>query len=96
VKKLYVIICILTILTINPDRLYAWDGYDYDTGNDIEIEILNSVLVGKDITIYDFDAESYHDVNVISVATTILEVFDYDTGEYRTFVMEPDLLKSIK
>ncbi|MGO9137877.1 MAG: DUF5334 family protein [Syntrophales bacterium] len=66
------------------------DGYDYDTGNYVEIENQDSVIQGNDIEIYDSSDKSYHDVYVISVnrnAAVIIEVFDYDAGKYRTFEM---------
>jgi hypothetical protein len=74
---------------LSPLHLYARDGYDYDTGNYIEIEY--SIVPGKDFEIYDYNDESYHEVHVISInrSSINLEVFDYDTGDYRTFEMEP-------
>jgi hypothetical protein len=95
-KRLFSIICILTTLILYQVNLYAWDGYDYDTSNYIEIE--HSVVAGKDIEIYDYDDESYHDVLVISINRNRidLEVFDYDTSNYRTFEMKPTKLSSTK
>lgn len=79
-------IAILTIVALFSGPLYAWDSYDYDTCNFIEID--HNVVIGKDAEIYDYNDDSYHDVQVASVNQTELEVFDYDTGEYRTFEME--------
>lgn len=45
-----------------PAHLWAWDGYDYDTGNHIEME--NPVKPGVDIEIHDYHDETWHYVNV--------------------------------
>lgn len=37
----------------------AWDGYDYDKGNFIEIEKGNLVRRGRTIEIYDYDDGQY-------------------------------------
>jgi hypothetical protein len=87
-KKIVLIISFLMILC--PAHLYAWDGYDYDTDDYIEFDHPFSVKPGNDVEIYDYSDESYHDVYVISInrdGTVIIEVFDYDTGDYRTFEM---------
>lgn len=87
-KKILLIITFLMILC--PALVYSWDGYDDDTDNYIEIENQESVKPGKDIEIYDYSDESYHEVYVISVnrnSAVIIEVFDYDSGDYRTFEM---------
>lgn len=94
IKKIVLIISLLVILC--PALVYSWDGYDYDTDDYIEIDHPFSVKPGNDVEIYDYSDESYHEVYVISVdrtATVIIEVFDYDTGDYRTFQIE-DILKA--
>jgi len=72
-----------------PTHPYAWDGYDYDTGHYIIME--DPAQPGEDVAIYDYNDETWHDVLSISISNdgTELEVFDYETGEYRTFEMEP-------
>ncbi len=81
----------LLVLSI-PTTSLAWDGYDYSTGNYVEIESGNLVRSGRDIEIYDYDTGDYHDVEVQSIrsygSTVEVEVYDYDTGEYRTLEME--------
>lgn len=75
-------------------NLYAWYGYDYDSEDDIEIENPASVIPGKDIEIFDYEDDTYHRVQVISImrqAQVIIEVYDYGNGEYRTFEMEDEI-----
>ena len=51
------------------------------------------MIPGRDIEIYDYYDESYHDVSVLSVAqngSVTIEVFDHDTGDYRTFEMDDE------
>lgn len=87
-KKILLIITIFMILF--PALAYSWDGYDYDTDNYVEFDHPFSVKPGNDVEIYDYSDDSYHDVHIITIkqeGTTIIEVYDYDTGDYRTFEM---------
>lgn len=71
---------------------FAWSGYDYENGSDIEIEKGNLVRSGRDIEIYDYKEGEYKEVEVQSIRNTgssvELEVYDYDRGEYRTLEMD--------
>ena len=62
----------------------AWDGYDYDKGNYIEIEQGNLVRSGRTIEIYDYDNGQYKDVEVESIqrvpGAVEVEVYDPQTG----------------
>jgi hypothetical protein len=84
-KKLILLIGIVAFLN-------AWEGYDYDTGNYVEIESGNLVRSGNEIEIYDYETSEYKYVEVESIenygGSTEVEVYDYDTGEYRTLDME--------
>lgn len=79
----------IALITFNAN---AWDGYDYETGNYIEIEKGNLVREGRDIEIYDYETGEYKDVEVEDIrrygSTVEVEVYDYETGEYRTFEMD--------
>lgn len=81
----------LFILLISFPTL-AWDGYDYEEGDYIEIEEGNLVREGEEIEIYDYSDGEYKYVEVEEVdsygGTTEIEVYDYEKGEYRTFEME--------
>lgn len=71
---------------------FAWDGYDSDTGDAVEIEKGNLVRSGRDIEIYDYGAGEYRDVTVERIerwgSTVEVEVYDSESGEYRTFEMD--------
>ncbi len=86
--KVIVAFLALTLSTI----ACAWDGYDYESGSNVEIDKGNLVRPGQDIEVYDYDTGDYRDVEVQSIrgsgSGTEVEVYDYDTGEYRTLDME--------
>lgn len=70
--------------------MYSWDGYDYEADNYIEIKNKDLIIPGNDIEIYDYSDEAYHEVYVMSIhrnGVVIIEVFDYDDGDYREFEM---------
>ena len=70
----------------------AWDGYDYDKGNFVEIGKGNLVRKGRTIEIYDYDDGQYKDVEVENIqrvpGAVEIEVFDPETSENRTFEMD--------
>ena len=77
-----------------PANVYSWTGYDYEAENYIEFDLEASVIQDKDIDIYDYGDESHHTVYVISIDNIgnelVIEGYDYDEGEYRTFYMDED------
>ena len=93
-RKTFLIIYLSTLLLLLPNLLYAWDGYDYESENYIEFDQDPPIIQGKDFDIYDHGDESHHTVYVISIGDAgnevVIEVFDYDEGEYRTFYMDED------
>lgn len=82
----------IAILLTIPQVTLAWDGYDYDKGNYVEIDKGNLVRPGNDIEVYDYDTGQYHDVTVDSIhkygSDVEIEVFDNTTGDYRTLNMD--------
>jgi hypothetical protein len=86
--------CILVslFLVFSSANLFAWEGYDYEKGNYVEIEKGNLVREGETIEIYDYEDGEYKDVDVESIdrngSTVEIEVYDSDTGENRTIEME--------
>lgn len=46
-------------LIVLPISVLAWDGYDYETGNYIEIEGGNLVRAGEEIEYYDYESNEY-------------------------------------
>lgn len=88
------IVYLSALLLLLPTLLCAWDGYDYEAENYIEFDQDPPVIQGKDFDIYDHSDESRHTVHVISIGNAgneiVIEVYDYDEGEYRTFYMDED------
>lgn len=86
------IMLIIMILFAQAEFLYAWDGYDYDNDNFVEIEEGNLVRSGNDIEVYSYGSGEYHDVTVESITrygnSVELEVYNWDTGSYETYEME--------
>jgi hypothetical protein len=71
---------------------FAWDGYDYDSGNYVEIDKGNLVRQGKDIEYYDYGSGQYKEGEVQSIrnrgSNVEVEVQDRETGKLRTFEMK--------
>lgn len=86
-----VIISLLVILLL-PSFSHAWDGYDYETGNYVEIDKGNLVREGEEIEYYDYESGEYRYGEVQDIQSSgsgaEVEVYDYESGEYRTFEME--------
>lgn len=80
------------LLIFFPHQSFAWDGYDSETGDYVEIEKGNLVRRGQDIEVYDHGSGEYKDVTVEGVREGIgsveVEVYDYNKGEYKTYEME--------
>jgi pyruvate/2-oxoglutarate/acetoin dehydrogenase E1 component len=70
----------------------AWDGYDWESGNYVEIDKGNLVREGRDIEIYDWGTGEYRDVTVEDMRSTgsgtEVEVYDHESGDYRTLDMD--------
>ena len=85
-------ISLLISIMLISIKAIAWDGYDYDSGSDVEIEQGNLVRPGEEIEYYDYGSGEYRygDVESINSYGSIVEVevYDQETDEYRTFEME--------
>lgn len=83
---------ILILVMLFSSQAIAWNGYDYESGNDIEIEKENLVRHGEEIEYYDYGTSEYHYGDVESInsngSSTEIEIYDQESGEYRTFEME--------
>ncbi|MDF4940482.1 DUF5334 family protein [Vibrio parahaemolyticus] len=79
-------------LFLYPFATLAWDGYDYESGNYVEIEDGNLVREGEEIEYYDYESGEYRYGDVESVESSgsgaEVEVYDHESGEYRTFEMD--------
>ncbi len=82
----------IVVLLLFPSLSSAWSGYDWNTGNHIEIESGNLVRLGQEIEVYDYATDDYIYVEVESIRSSgsgaVVEVYDYENGEYRIFEME--------
>lgn len=70
----------------------AWQGYEEETGSDVEIQRGNLVRRGRTIEVYDYGRGEYRDVEVESVRDrgnrVEVEVYDPETGETSTLDMD--------
>ena len=71
----------------------AWDGYDYDTGDYVEIGKGNLVRRGETIEVYDYSTGNYHQMDVEGIQRNYgggveIDAYDHETGEYRTLDMD--------
>jgi hypothetical protein len=86
-KKIVCMLCALFLSTLLLPSL-AWDGYDYETGDSIEIEKGQLVRSGRDIEVYNYGTGRYETYEVQSVNSDEVEVYDWNTGTYKTFDMD--------
>ena len=88
-KKLFIS---FSIMILTPVITLAWEGYDYETGNYVEIETGNLVREGEKVEYYDYESGEYRYGEVQDIESSgsgaEVEVYDYESGEYRTFEME--------
>lgn len=70
----------------------AWDGYDWDKGNFVEIDKGNLVRRGETIEVFDYGEGEFKDMEVLGIERTPggveVEVYDPEADETRTFEME--------
>ena len=82
----------ILFLSIAAPAAWAWDGYDYESGNYVEIEKGNLVRPGEEIEFYDYDSGEYRYGDIESITdsgySVEVEVYDQESGEYRTFEMD--------
>ncbi|MDO9418219.1 DUF5334 family protein [Pararhizobium sp.] len=81
----------VAFLVLFPFQLFAWDGYDYESGDYVEIDKGNLVRSGNEIEYYDYGAGEYRAGEVQSInsdgSSVEVEVLDNESGELRTFEM---------
>ncbi|OIR25694.1 DUF5334 family protein [Bathymodiolus thermophilus thioautotrophic gill symbiont] len=85
-------IILSVLLLIISYSVSAWDGYDHNTGNYVEIDKGNLVRQGNEIKYYDYETGEYKYGCVESVnsygSSVEVEIYDYNTGECCTFEMD--------
>lgn len=83
---------IFLVVSFLATPVFAWDGFDYKEGSDIEIEKGNLVREGEEIEFFDYSKGEYRTGDVESIdragSSVEVEVYDDESGEYRTFDME--------
>ena len=86
-----VLIALLMIVSFSAS---AWEGYDWDKGNYVEITEGSDVSEGDIIEIYDYEYGDYRQVEVTDVTETSggveVEIYDRDLGEMRYLDMEKE------
>lgn len=82
------IICFSITFIFISSFIFGWDGYDYNSGEYVEIEKGNLVRKDKDIEIYHWGDGSYHDEEVQGIHNKELETYDYETGDYNYYEMD--------
>lgn len=78
--------CFLIII-FNYDQCFGWNGYDYESGEFIEIQKENLVRPGLEIEVFHWETCEYRDEEVIDVSDSEVETYDYDECEYHTYEM---------
>ena len=78
----------ISIFLISFCTCYGWDGYNWESGENIEIEKGNLVRSGLDIEVYNWNSGEYNNEEVISISSDEIETYDNETGEYHTYDMD--------
>lgn len=81
-KKFLIIFCFL----FSP--AFAWDGYNLETGEFINIDKDQLIRPGEEIEMFNYSTGEYEYREVDYVDDYAIETFDYETGEYETFYMD--------
>lgn len=82
----------LLFTALFSNMCYAWDGYDYENGDFVEIDKGNNVKYGNDVEVYNYSDGKYYDVRVEDVNrlgnSVEVEVYNYDKDRYETYEMD--------
>jgi hypothetical protein len=83
---------IFLALLLFPISALSWDGFDYESGTNVEIEKGNLVRPGREIEYFDYGSGQYKSGEVESIRrsgrSVEVEVLDNESGEIRTFDMD--------
>ena len=87
------IIAVLVCFSFSVTSL-AWEGYDREKGEFVEIEEGNLVRAGEQIDVFNWSKGEYQQVvveDVTDVGLSIeVEVYDPETGESTVYDMDKD------
>lgn len=80
----------LLALTILTTPAFAFQGQDRLTGVSVEIDPGQRLNPGETITVTDYEDNTQHRVRIENVESfvpdeLVVEVYDYNQGQYRTF-----------
>jgi|APSaa5957512622_1039677.scaffolds.fasta_scaffold74497_2 hypothetical protein len=81
-------VIITSLLLFSFSLCLSWDGYDWESGEYIEIDKGNLVRNGEEIEVYHWEDGSYHEEEVQGMNGDELETYDYDAGEYNYYEMD--------
>lgn len=83
---------ITTCFFLGFSNCFAWSGYDYYNGSEVEIGSGNLVREGETIKFYDWGKDEDRNAEVRAVeylfSSTRLEIYDYLEKQIRFFDME--------
>ncbi len=90
-KKRFLIFIFISLFFFSKTSL-AWDGYDFENDEPVEIGPGNLVREGLVIEYLDVNSGDYHQVKVLEMNSlgneTELTVEDFEDKSTRTFIME--------
>ncbi len=82
----------ILFLFINISSALCWSGIDKESNSEIEIGSGNLVRESLIITIFDWNSNNYHDVEILEFESSFngstLKVFDLELKKNRIFEME--------
>ena len=94
--RIFISVSLLAVLWIfTPCTALSWEGHDRDKGDCVQIDDGTELLEGHEIEFYDCSDGEYHRGNIESVTRDDgiqIEIYDYDTDEYRTFELDDGLV----
>lgn len=83
---------LILLLALLPSLAFAWDGYDYQTGDYVSIDRGNLVRPGLEIEFYDYNTGEYRYGDVEGMndlgGSVEVEVYDHTTEQRRYLEME--------
>jgi len=84
-KTKFAVFIALIICSVNVE---AWDGYDWNEAEHVEIGRGNLVRTGEEIEVYHWGSGDYRYEEVQGMSGNELETYDYESGEYRYYEMD--------
>jgi hypothetical protein len=90
-RKVFVFALISALTIVPAMNVYAWEGYDPNSSENVRIHGQNEPREGEEIVVYDYSDASEHYCVVMSIndadSHTELHVFDGSANKYRMLKM---------